>query len=581
MSKKPQDSYKLIDLKDFKKNIRASYSLQSQLLRLLGKRVFEYHSMEMLYFESLRLIKQTKSVQYTDDSIERNIQIILAHFGMDNIPIATVTNLTTGEVTGGEPESPRYYFSHYILGIVELPYGELKEIRGEVESHLEYFNDLIKHYESLDEIKILFEEGKTNTTESIIKTHFYSRCLEERQAILNYYLNGMYTRALQNSRHEKGSLFSTINALSDFNHRPYDFGRSVFGRNYDYRTIDCSTHRLILSNVGMNKYIEFRRMYVTDKAGFYNEYFKIRSIEQTLISIDNNLGYLPVSQARIDIFKEMKRFFLAEEWLAFYAIALPQVEGLFSEMIESDKTKTTSRNALSAKVREVRSWFRYHEKSLDYYEYALPKYRNKFAHGVLLSDIKLLAFDLLTDLNDILKLFSEAEKPSVKVSRTIRRKNEVDFAELSMYGEFFKAVDNLTPKMKSTLQKEIERFTTDFLLPVKESLTSMVKERLESYEIAKLQMNQCLVEKKLPQLGETEDLTNKFTSEDQKGDLYKENLNLFVDTYDLKLFCKHFKSYKKKYMNDSSFLSDELDKWGKEFRIVRNVEQIEVRKESI
>lgn len=579
MSTKPQDSNKLIDLNDFNKNLRDSYLFQSKLLKALGKRIFELQSLELVYFEALKAVKQTKDVQFNDDSINANIQILVEHFGYDKIPEVRIENLTTGEITVGEVETPLYNFSHYILGILQLPYLELKKIRDKVEADLEDFNKLIQHYESLPEIKLLFTEGKTNTTEGILKTHFYNRCLVERQAILNYYLKGMYDYALQKAMQHKNKWFSALNNLFDLNHRPYDYGRTLFGRNYDYRRIDCSTHRLLLLNITMEEYIRFRKLYNSNKAKFYDDYFKLRNAEQVLNSIDNRLIHLPVSNARIEIFNEMKRFFLAEEWLAFYAVALPQVEGLFSEMIETEKTKNTSKNALSAKVREVRSWFRDNEKNLDYYEYALPTYRNRFAHGALLNDIKLLAFDLLTDLNDVVKLFSEAKKPSIKVSRTIRRKNEVDFAELNMYGEFFKDVENLTPKMKLSLDSEIKNFTNEFLLPNKESLISKIKERLDSYELAKAQMNECLIENKLPVLGESKDLTKLYTSDKQREELYKENINLFVDTYDLKLFFRHFRTYKRKYIIDKDFLSQEQEQWNKEHRIVQNIEQIEIRKD--
>lgn len=578
MSKKKHYSENLIDLKDFGQKYTDAGKFEQAVLKTLGRKIFEFHSMEALYFGVLSSIKQTKDVELNEISIEGNIEIVLEHFGFNKIPKASITNLSTGK-TNSEERSKKSYFN-LLLGISELPYNELAVIKGEVESHLNYFNDLIQHYESLSEVKDLLNEGKRSEySESRTIIHFYSRCLEERQAILNYYLHGMYTRALQKSRHEKGSLFATMTLLSDFNHRPYEFGRSVFGRNYDYRILDCSTHRLILSNVAMNKYMDFRKLYKSDKEKFYEDYFELRGVEKIFKSIDRNLALLPVSPARKNIFEELKRFFISGEWLAFYAIALPQVEGLFSEMLESDNTNSAGKNALSAKVRKVRSWFIHNEKNLDYYEYSLPKYRNKFAHGVLLDDIKLLAYDLLTDLDDVLDLFSGAEKPSIKVSRTIRRKNEVDFRELSMYGNFFKAVNSLTQKMKTDLEEEIKDFTNGFLLPNKKALVSLVNERLQSYEIAKAQMNECLVEVNLPELGKVDDLSTKFESEVQEESLYKENLTLFVDAYDLNLFFKYFKVYKKKYITDKELLKEELDQWTKEYRTIQNIEQFEDRRE--
>ena len=133
--------------------------------------------------------------------------------------------------------------------------------------------------------------------------------------------------------------------------------------------------------------------------------------------------------------------------------------------------------------------------------------------------------------------------------------------------------------MKLSLEEEIKNFTSEFLLPNKESLASKIKERLESYTVAKRQMNECLSEKNLPQLGETKDLTKLFTSDKQREDLYKENITLFVDTSDLKLFFRHFRTYKKKYIAEKDFLSKEQDNWKKENAIVQNVEQIEVKKE--
>src|SRR5690554_7318415 len=96
-------------------------------------------------------------------------------------------------------------------------------------------------------------------------------------------------------------------------------------------------------------------LYRNDKPKFYKQIFKRKSVENYFQSIFYHLDLLPVSDERHQIFNELKKLFNKKNWLAFYALALPQVEGLFSEMVLSLNPRSTAiRKALPDKVRVVR-----------------------------------------------------------------------------------------------------------------------------------------------------------------------------------------------------------------------------------
>jgi hypothetical protein len=117
-------------------------------------------------------------------------------------------------------------------------------------------------------------------------------------------------------------------------------------------------------------------------------------------------------------------------------LALPQVEGLFTEMLSTvspdDKGKS-----LAEKVKKVRPAYMLSEAYFDYYQYMITDLRTKFAHTGFETDLKLKCYDLLTDLEHILQVYYELDHPMIKVKRLIKQRNSTDFIGYREFSQFF------------------------------------------------------------------------------------------------------------------------------------------------
>jgi len=324
---------KLISINDYGKTVKDLSRLGNDIQAILKPYIFEISTVQQLRFEALRLIKPfNQNLKNNPSSINRKVEEVLNYLGMIGKKVKVSTLLDDGkeEVLPVNDPSNIEMFELYILGFDKLPANQLKLLKLKVEEHLRYANQLIKEYESMDLIIAYMEGGnQPRNHESKTILDFYKRALNERQLIIDYYLDGVYERALRNSR-TRDKFMSSLNFdlfafMDDF---PYELGKGLYGRSLDFRKINCAQHR-----VGEFHLQEARTMiskYHFDKEDFYRRFFKLKSKDKIFQSIEYNLSYLPLVNDRTETFKELKRLFSSKKWLAFYALALPQVEGLFS-----------------------------------------------------------------------------------------------------------------------------------------------------------------------------------------------------------------------------------------------------------
>lgn len=448
---------KLISFSDYKNTAGDMGRLQGDLQSSLRSSLFEIKTMQELHYETLKRLRPFNRVKNTEKSIERAIVKLLTLTGLlsQNTTVHKIT--TKGKQQEKKKEKdPAHLFQVWILGFDKLPYDQLRLIRPTVETHLSEINDLIKEYERHPEIVRHNSQKRTSRnhrTKTIID--LYNRCLQERQLILDYYLKGVFERAIERSRAHLYD-FAFTRMLSYFRDYPYGFGNKWRGRSYDYRDIDCVSHRV--SELAASDIPNFYDLYSRNKAKFYKFLFKRRTKTKLFESIASNLEHIPLRSDRTEIFRELKHLFNGKRWLSFYALALPQVEGLFAEMVVAANPDKTTNNSLSDKVKAVRPDFSLSDSYFDYYEYVLPEQRNSFLHTGYDKDFRLKAFDLLTDLEHILSVFAGLENSMVKISKILKERDPVKFSDAKSFAEYFKLLNSLHTKQRKENEAEINEF---------------------------------------------------------------------------------------------------------------------------
>ena len=567
---------KAISLADYGTKVRNIDAFKREIQNRLTANIFEINSKQDLYFLSLTSIKEVRrSVKNDHKSIEKNIITVLRHFKFwrKEAKLFIYTDSGWKERTVKE-DSPIELFEKWIIGYDKLPSDQLKSIKPIVEKDLIDINKLISEYEQHDDI-VDFYKGERFKNKAI--PVLYTRCLKERQTILDYYLKGMYEEALSKSLYQpyKIPLFDIYEKLAK---PPYDYGYIYLGRqkNFDYRKIDRVTHRL--NHIYLDETSYYQELYYSDKEKFYKKLFKVTSFREILKNINDYISLLPLANDRTSIFKELQRLFKSRRWISFYALALPQVEGLFTEMMIVANPKVNTRNALPDKVKAVRPDYFFSDPDFDYYEFVLPDERNSFAHTGYTENFRLKSFDLLTDLEHVLYVFASLNNPLVKVIFIIRKRDLQLFKDLKYVAEYFRLLKNLKSNHKHV--KEIENFNENFLkkecfleLLIQKSSNDLVN------IIEKLSKSIDELKKKFPALKNTNSIKDTHQSLINDQQLIEEVTHLFALNDDLikNVFDIHelFKGYKFLYKKDIKIeVKKEFELWSQHNGFIENLLEI-------
>ncbi|TLX24307.1 hypothetical protein FE904_17810 [Chryseobacterium indologenes] len=450
---------KIISLKDYGNTGKDALDIQNKIRENLGKTIFSFQEFQTLQFQALRQISDVRrSVKNQPDSINRAIHKVMLHF---DFPKTVVKKLNVQnqfeDIKPKKEETKVDLFNYWVLGFDSTPYEELQYLKNSVESHLRFILELIEKYENKTFIQ-LYNQDKKNPGDNFERMllDFYKRCIKERDLILNYYLNGVEDQAIYKANTKLGlSSFLFNTAFNDFPYRSWMIYRDQY---FDYEKINNVSHRCYDVPIGD----DLEEVYYKNKQQFYNKLFKVKPLSQIFSNIDFYYDHIPHNNDRKHIFLELKKLFKARRWLAFFALALPQVEGLFTEMLSTispdDKGKS-----LSEKVKKVRPAYMLSEAYFDYYQYMITDLRNKFAHTGFETDLKLKCYDLLTDLEHILQVYYELDHPMIKVKRLIKQRNSNDFIGYREFSQFFELVNKLHPTQKTEIKLDLDDFINNFL----------------------------------------------------------------------------------------------------------------------
>jgi hypothetical protein len=348
-----------------------------------------------------------------------------------------------------------------VLQLDELPHDTLFLLTSSVMDDLAEINKLIAGYEQ-SKVILDHKNGVFNRShEDRISIDFYDRCVAEKAIIEKYLNEGIKQRALDKAAHKWPMMPTEYMAF--MLDRPYYFALP-YGREYfDVKRIDVVSHRLGEFPIQPDRKLE--NLYKNDKTAFYGFYFKKVSVEQHFLDFKWYMAHLPLVHDRANIFQELELLFKSERWIGFYALALPQVEGLFSEMCTViDPDGNHSQVALPSKVKSVRPYYALSQSYFDYYQYLIPLQRNRFAHTGYDEDFQLKSYDLLSDLRYLLSVFDELDNALVKIKKLHFKRDFMGFVNVPDFAAYFRLLGELKPVQKKQINADVLDFEKHFLL---------------------------------------------------------------------------------------------------------------------
>lgn len=456
--KKPRKNF--VRLKSIGTKWRDVRLFRDDLFNRVGDRLFYIPDKVQFLYEVLKEIHPVnKGLKPNPQSIEDACEKVMIHFGFHKLKALSVKEHR--DQKNGIPESSTDQFMKSVLMIERVPYSEFYTLNSYVKGDLLRINELINWYEGEPCIRRFMAKAEVPTDlEERTKFDFYQRCVRERGVIISFQLNSLKKRVLAKVQAYSQLLGALV--LHDRYDRPYKFARPEALSYFDCREMDLAKHRL--NKFYIDEVDDMVAMYRANKPRFYRTYFKRIPWRDIFRDCLTHLQYLPLGNDRVPIFKELLSLFKGRRWMAFYALGLPQVEGLFSEMCDAiNPNGDHNKQGLSKKVFAIRSHYNDYFDNLDYYQYHIPLQRNRFAHTGHDEDFQLKSYDLIVDLEQVLTVFSDLNHPFVKVIRLHKRKNTQDFSSLEQFVEYFNLIESLNSKQREKLAGDILNFETAFL----------------------------------------------------------------------------------------------------------------------
>ncbi len=430
-------------------------AFRDDLFSRVGDQLFYIQNKrDLLYAILMQISPVNRRLQRDESSIERACAKVMAHFGFKKVKVRIVGSIDSDLPKPEKPSSEEFLQS--ILQLERLPYQEYSLLSDYVNADLHQMNELISWYEGDPCImKFITTAEVPRGLEERTMFDFYQRCMKERGEIVKYQLYSLKKRVLAKVQpYSKLLSFVTFDARWD---RPYKFARPGAESYFDCRKIDLAKHRL--AEFYLDEVDDMVSLYESNKTRFYRVYFKRIPWKRAFDDCIMHLGYLPASQDRVPIFKELLSLFKSKRWMAFYALGLPQVEGIFSEMCRIiDPSFNLNHGGLSRKVGLVRPHYQAYDDNLDYYQYHIPFQRNRFAHTGFDDDFQLKSYDLLIDLAHLLTVFSELNNPLVKVKRLHSKPNTQDFSSIEQFSEYFSLLSALKKLQCESIATDIKKF---------------------------------------------------------------------------------------------------------------------------
>lgn len=355
-----------------------------------------------------------------------------------------------------EKNNPIEVFFSFILGFKKIPISCKIEIETKVKTDLRKMDRLLEHYNSIKCIQVYLKAPEKfsprNHYDFMVFT-FYKRAQTKYQTINSYLACGLDDRAIQKAQEKEETLKGFEAEYIKLKDYPYlDF---IYSKNLDEREIDWEKIDFRKINLVRNKWdiLPLRQEYSFENKSLRTEIISKTKPRNCFDIIIKRVNKLPLLNERRLIFRELKQLFNSKKYYGFYALALPQIEGIFSDIFTITEPKKQNRLALPQKVDNARAYYKWHDFSFDYFQYYLPLQRNKFSHSGNDSEIKFKAYQTLLDLKYLVEVFENVNAPLSLLSKMLH----IDKVSINDISDLYSLYSLLSSVDKNGQLAEIER----------------------------------------------------------------------------------------------------------------------------
>ncbi len=438
-----------IKIKDIDGTWGYSQKIQKLLRATLSKEIIFHPDRYIIAFHSLRLFNFRKGTYHIDnkESVEKACLKILEKFGI--FKSGKLGDVFKDLQKGKTDYTPIYQFVKRIVGFNKLPGDILYSLEDTVKENLKELLQLIEQYEK-DPIVINYNKGeKRNEHKTKTIVDFYLRCLHERDVIVKYLINDLENRAITKAYEDDvlsaGFTWLWYEAYWD---KPYKWWQQRSIEFFDYKKINVCMHRL--SEITLQEIPKLEVLYHVNKVAFYRRLKK--NLPPLMIFHQIRSYYIPMLSKLAERqlpFDELEKLFKSKRWIGFTALALSQVEGVFSDMLDAIYPHKQY-SSLSTKVSAVRPLYKHAERNFDYFEYHLPTLRNSFLHSGSAGgrNFKLISLDLLYDLHYLMSVFLELNDPLIELNNILKRRHEDNITGIESLNHIFYLVDAVEKRYK-------------------------------------------------------------------------------------------------------------------------------------
>lgn len=357
-------------------------------------------------------------------------------------------NALTGQLKLGKTNDAIELYLLLIFNFDSLPIENKIQLEHEVKKDLSQVSTLIKFYEEDNFIKnVITKKLSPRSQLQRTKLNFYKRTVAKKEAILNYWFTKLEDRALEKAERVYSEALSdnphwqkVFQSMNDFPYREI-----IWNKNYVHQ-IDLEKLDYRLINPLKHKHLVFPFKSPIDR-GYSRDsdkevHQRLKGLER-LKKLHEKLIELPVIKTRSTIFSELIELYKKKLWYGFYALGLPQVEGMFSEMLRIASPKSSQSGSLSDKAGALRTHIDSADLAFDYFEYYLPDQRNKFAHSGNDDDIIIKCKYLILDLEFIIHSVFNDLKSSLIDLHIIIQTGITYFVNIGHYAKLLKLIHDL------------------------------------------------------------------------------------------------------------------------------------------
>jgi hypothetical protein len=356
--------------------------------------------------------------------------------------------LSKMEPTATQPaRPPAERLVRCVFGLEEPPAQKREQLLEQALADLHEIEEHILNYENTAEVTAFRTGQRPSNDKGRVLTTFYERCREERAAITRYLASGLDAEAIRVCTEDYRFLRS-FDFLSLRSPPPYRLRGPRADEYFDHRKINQWRHRV--GFLPVSKAYELGALYEKDTATFYKELDNARTTVNLLDIIDSASHQIERLKERQAIFAEIRTLHDAKLWRALFALALPQVEGLFAEMGDLAAPSAPLLGALPAKVRFVRDYAASHEQSLDYFEFIVPMKRNHFSHTGKLNMPDLQAIDMLFDLAYVCEVYMDLEAPAIELTKLLAKLRSDPEASIRDWSRAFELLGKIDERNQRT-----------------------------------------------------------------------------------------------------------------------------------